>query len=141
MERSELINTVSKLVSDHWNNTSSPLLIADIPTKIKEEKAIDYKIILGDERLKAFAIDTQGSDKYKVVMHPTQIAKIGLVPYNEEFSFDTESEKTEIVQKNNSSNNSRNATLSFLEAINKLPLKEKMSIEIPAYVLAKLISK
>jgi len=141
MERQDFISEVAKIVSEHWRIEKNALYIADIPTKIREAKGIDYKEIIGDERLKAFALDTEGAESYKVVMHPRQKAKIGLVPYDVEFSFQEEPKNNGTKILHDISHNSRETTLSFLEIINKLPLQEKASIQIPVHIIAKLISK
>lgn len=141
MKREELIKEVAKIVSEHWRIENNALYIADIPTKIREAKGVDYKEIIGDERLKSFALDTEGADSYKVITHPRQKAKIGLVPYGVEFSFQEEPEDDNQKMTHNISRNSRETTLSFLELIDNLPSQEKTSIQIPAHIIAKLISK
>lgn len=141
MDRSEFIKEVSKIVAEHWREEETPLFIADIPTKIRETKGINYKDVLADERLKKFTVDTEGPDSYKVVMHPNQIAKIGLIPYEVDFSFEDKSNNIKTPSKSHISGNSRETTLSFLELIDNLPIQEKTSIEIPTYIIAKLISK
>lgn len=43
------------------------------------EAGIEYRTVLNGERLKAFVERTEGEGRYRVIKHPHQRAKIGLV--------------------------------------------------------------
>lgn len=87
LDRSDFINFLRDETKNHWNAFSKPLYIADIPSLLRERKSVDYKTILGEQRLKGFAEETAGSSSYLVVKHQFQKAKVGLIPPGEIFDF------------------------------------------------------
>lgn len=140
MNKEELVKEITDIVKEHWDTTLSALFIADIPTKVRERKGVDYKEVIGDERLKPFVISSAGSESFDVIEHSKQIAKIGLVPHGTEFQFPDEDNPVITQLTVHSLGRSREKTISFLELIDKLPLQEKLSINIPTHIIAKLIS-
>ena len=117
------------------------LLLADVPSELKEHKQPNYRDILGEKRLKAFATETQGADGYRLIQHPNQKAKLGLVPYDEDFVFpDTEADDPAPKRPKHLPSNTRRTTLEFLSIVNSLTEKEQSEIVIPARIVAKLLA-
>ncbi len=107
-----------------------------------ENNKIEYRTILSGERLKAFAERTQGEDTYKIVRHPHQKARIGILKYDAEFEFDISDQKLLSNKTLKNANENRNLLLlDFLDAISKLPDTDIDSIVLPTRVLLKLAGK
>lgn len=131
-------------VAEHWNDDSTPYLLSNLPSDLKPE-GVDYREVLGEEKLKAFAKRTEGAETYRLVEHPTQKAKIGLVPSDSQFEFvvdETVKEESEVnsVQRPKKGEGSR-AVLDFLHALNKLTDEDLNEIIIPTKIWVKLIAR
>lgn len=129
---------------ERWDNDSPPYLLSNLPSDLKPE-GVDYREILGEEKLKAFAKRTEGAETYKLVEHPTQKAKIGLVPSNSNFEFlvdETLNEEPDIntAQRPKRSEGTR-AVLDFLHTLSKLTDDELNQIIIPTKIWVKLITR
>lgn len=100
---------------------------------------IDYRAMLEGEKLKAFIERTQGEGRYRVVKHPTQRAKIGIVKHGSEFEFDAADmdEPKEHFEKVSERRNG-SALLGFVDALSKLPPQSLEGFVIPARVLVEL---
>ena len=128
-------------VKFHWNSPKKVLLLADVPSELKEHKQQDYRDILGEKRLKAFASETQGVDGYKLIQHPNQKAKLGLIPYDADFEFpDDVAVGPAPKRPQHLPSNTRRTTLEFMNILNSLPEKDQAEIVIPARIVAKLLA-
>lgn len=146
LNRNELVEFLVSETRSHWDLLQQPLYLADIPSLLREKKSIDYKTILGDQRLKAFSEETSGDSSYLVVKHPFQKAKIGLIPVGESFTFPEEkivvsprawwSPKVEERETN-----TNRITLEFLKAVSGLTPEEQASIVIPTHIIVKLLNQ
>jgi hypothetical protein len=106
------------------------------------EKGIDYRTILEGEKLKAFVERTEGSGRYRVVKHPHQKAKIGLVKYGEKFEFSSNDHDDALLHDVQSPKTQHSSALfEFLDALSKLPVEDLDGIVIPTRVLVKLSKK
>lgn len=141
MNETQLKEFLIGRVKFHWDSANNMLFLADIPTELREHKKLNYRDILGEKRLKAFAAETEGKDSYRLVQHPSQKAKLGLVPYEAEFEF-SDNEDNDIAQKRKEHfpHNVRQTTLEFLTIVNSLPETDQEEITIPTKIIAKLLS-
>lgn len=141
MDDKQLKEFLIERVNFHWNSPKKVLLLADVPSELKEHKQQDYRDILGEKRLKAFASETQGADGYRLIQHPNQKAKLGLVPYDADFEFpdDVGVEPTP-KRPQHLPSNTRRTTLEFMNVLNSLPEKDQAEIIIPARIVAKLLA-
>ena len=124
---------------ERWDAGRRPYFLSDvgIDMKIKE---IDYRAILGDERIKAFVLRTQDAAGYRLVTHPSQKAKIGIVPAGEEFSFSEASGADgEQTRKPTEPPSHERAVIAFLRALSRLPNEDQDAVIIPVRVLTKLL--
>lgn len=146
MEKAELIEFLKQKMDEHWRTRQSPYLLSEIPADLESHKGVSYKEILGEQRLKNFTSETSHEGGYKLVQHPTQSAKLGLVPYDSEFSFTPDNEPlvgvTERLSEDKKTNRSKlkYATITFLEAVSKLPESDQKEIQIPTRIIAQFIS-
>lgn len=141
MDEMQLKEFLIERVKFHWSTPKKVLLLADVPSELKEHKDLNYRDILGEKRLKAFATETQGADGFKLIQHPHQKAKLGLVPYESEFEFpDTVVDEPAPKRPKHLPSNTRRTTLDFLSIVNSLTEKEQSEIVIPARIVAKLLA-
>jgi len=118
---------------------AQPYLLSFAGPDLTEAK-IDYRGILGGEKLKAFAERTQGADRYRVVKHPHQRAKVGLLKHDEEFTFDLSEERPARAAGTWQPQGGAPLT-SFINALTHLSAEDLEDFVIPARVLVKLAQK
>lgn len=141
MDEEQLKEFLIERVKFHWSSPKKVLLLADVPSELKEHKQQNYRDILGEKRLKAFVTEAQDTDGFKLIRHPNQKAKLGLVPYDAEFEFpDTVRDEPVSKRPKHLPSNTRRTTLEFLSIVNSLTEKEQSEIVIPARIVAKLLA-
>ena len=141
MDESQFRGVLVKLVQAHWDSSKNPLLLADVPGELRVHEQLDYKRILGKKRLKAFLEEPQSDEGYKLIQHPTQKAKLALIPFNEDFRFpDVPDSDANAKQREDLSGDYRRVTLDFLRVVNSLSDRDQSEIIIPARIIAKLLS-
>lgn len=147
MENSEagLIEFLKEKARSSWDDAEQPYLLSMVSPDLKAED-IDYRSILGEERLKTFVKRTEGNNNYNMVEHPSQKAKVGVVPAGVQFTFvdNDEYQKTPIEdirpQKNSITERER-IVIDFLRILSKLPDKDLDGVIIPTRVLAKILGR
>lgn len=104
------------------------------------DAGIDYRAALQGEKLKAFVERTQGDGRYRVVKHPRQKAKVGLVPFGSDFEFadDGGEDATRERPARALASDHGSALLAFLDALSGLPPQALDGFTIPARVLVEL---
>lgn len=141
MDEIQLKEFLIERVKFHWETPKKVLLLADVPSELKEHKKLDYRNILGVKRLKAFASETEEAGGYRLIQHPDQKAKLGLVPYDAVFEFPVSAEdKSAPKRKKHFPSDTHQTTLNFLETVSALPEKDQAEIVIPARIVAKLLN-
>jgi hypothetical protein len=127
----------------HWEESRSPYLLSNISPELKA-RGVDYRAVLGEQKLKDFVHANAGLD-FKVISHPAQRAKIGLIPAGEEYDFltvETDAAEGPIEAPRKSVGGSRvGAMVSFLRALSHLTDEELDQIVIPTRVLVKLVAR
>lgn len=131
-----------------WEQRREPYLLSFVATDLKDI-GVDYQSVLLGEKLKAFVARTQGKTTYRVVQHPTQRAKVGLIPFDAHFDFQSEpkdsletagSQADTAHDPDERSRPSRADTIvGFLRLLGQLPANELHSINIPVSALARLL--
>ena len=121
-----------------WDDEQRPYLLSDVGSDMKA-RGIDYRSILGEERLKAFIERTQDAGGYNVVQHPRQTAKIGIVPAGVSYRFPDEA-ASEHRPESPSGDSARQgkAIVEFLRALSRLPDADQDSVVIPVRIITKL---
>lgn len=133
---------IADQTQQHWDSHQTPWLISSIPAELKA-RGIDYRSILGEQRLKAFAQERSGSN-YQVVTHPSQRAKVGLIPAGKTYEFPEEPAPEQPAEREELPKvarvNTAYATIRFLRALGELEDEDLDSVVIPTRVLVKLLS-
>lgn len=125
--------------TERWQSEQRPYLLADVGADMKL-RGIDYRTILGEERIKGFVQRTQHTAGYRLVEHPFHKAKIGIIPTDAEFSFvEAEGEEVEPPRKPASPPREGREVIAFLRALSRLPDADQDAVVIPVRVLTKLL--
>jgi hypothetical protein len=149
MRMAEIADDAQQQIADHivqrtletWERKKEPYLLSQISTELSP-KGLNYKSVLGaGTTLKQFVSTLPG---VRVVIHPIQKAKVGLVPADSGFSFEIE---PGVGAGGGLDDRPRRArvpsrkyvVMQFLDALSKLPEEELKSVNIPVHILAKLI--
>lgn len=133
----EIIDTIINITNDFWEKESRPLLLSNLPGKLKEGGIEDYKTIIKNESLKDFLEKTESDKTYKLVKHKNQKAKLGLIPAKENFDF---SNGISGDKKKTTNKISNKIVVDFFKSLSKLSDDELDSIVIPTRILVKLIN-
>ena len=138
-----LADVITKKTQEHWDDKQTPFLLAHVVPAIVKE-GFDYKALIAPLSLKQFASGMNG--KVKVIQHSSHKARVGLIPANEEYSFEQlpvttpkQAAKDDIVNRGPRSN--KYVVLNFLQALSDLSDEELEKVVIPASVLAKLLKE
>lgn len=136
----DIIKTITDIINSFWNDEKRPLLLSSLPSKLKEIGVVNYKEIINNVPLKDFIENTSSKNSYKLVMHETQRAKIGIIPASESFDFSGTQSKEEY-KREPKIVKSEKVTIDFIKLLSSLSNEELDSIVIPTRILVKLISK
>lgn len=143
LDEQGLIAHLKQKTQERWDADEQPYLISLIASDLITIGE-DYRTILGEERLKPFVKRVEEAGAFRVVEHPSQLAKVGLVPADKEFEFGVEeglAENTQLRESTNRSNTREQAVVGFLKALSRLPDSALDEVVIPTKVLVRLLSK
>jgi hypothetical protein len=140
-----IIQFVRDGAADRWERDQSPYLVSDIGNDLKAE-GISYRDIIGEEINLVGFLRENAAGKFKVIAHPIQKAKVGVIPPDRDYSFDRRVEPTPDSSERRFERTRRQTpkkyvVLNFLEALAELDESEIEKIQIPLSVLAKLLVK
>lgn len=126
-----------------WAAGQQPYLLARLSPDLAKE-GINYKGVLGEQRLKDFL--RSAPNLVRVVTHPTQKAKIGLVPPGQAYEFPNAPEQAQpkppiSTASSEKSNGSKRRWIvsSFLQLVSELDDAEAAQVQIPTHILTKLM--
>jgi len=136
----EPITKILKEKADQmWSELSQPYLLSLAGPELKS-RGIDYLAALGGERLKAFVRRTAPQSGYRLVEHPTQKAKVGIVPSGIDFQFSEAEEGAEPARPRVPGNNAQ-VLVAFLRALRNLPGDDLDKVIIPTRVLVRILGQ
>jgi hypothetical protein len=94
-DQAENLHTViTQRTQEHWDKTGEPYLLSRLgPDLLSQE--IDYPSIIKPYKMRPY-IEFHMADVVKVISHPTQKQKIGIIPASKNYKFDEESNKNNI---------------------------------------------
>lgn len=136
MDESSLIESILTIVDSHFKEDGQPILLSKLqPIVINKMSKEKYEKLLNGRTLKQFLQATSSNESgYRVVIHPNQAAKIGVVPFDSEFSYDENHSHTEKSAPQKSSDRVQ-ALLKILSSLSDQDLEK---IDIPVTVFVKL---
>ena len=128
----ELLQEITQKVSDFWSVNKSPFLVSQLGAN--HTKA-DIRVATKGIAIVRWIQENASKLKVKLIYHPTQKEKIGLIPANEVFEYENNTPKL------TSPSNEKELTLAFLEMLKtKCTPQELDQIEIPTKILVKLLT-
>jgi hypothetical protein len=136
----ELNAFIIRQTNEHWEKKKSPYLLSNISTDLIPY-GVNYRNIIGEgTTLKQYV---SGLPPVRVVVHPIQKAKVGLVPASSGFAFEMEPTVTggsgSERPKRPRMPSQKHIVMQFLNLLSKLSAEELKSVTIPVHVLAKLV--
>ncbi len=142
----ELKQFLVKRTNEVWAESQYPYFLARVQPELRAEGK-DYREVTGTTLLSSYVENVPG---VRLVRHPHQKAKIGLVPATSSFAFPDVEEATgravEIVPRAASSTTmsgrkkkSERVLLEFLYALSRLDEDDLEGFSIPARVISKLL--
>ena len=135
--KSILVEKLNQLATTHWEVKAEPLLLSQVGVSLQAE-SLDYKSILEDSSIRRFV--SEHCPQLKVVQHPTQFAKIGIIPVSEQYAFPLDqSSNTSVHRQSDSVRKSRRALYDFISALADLPESDTQGVVIPTNVLIQLL--
>jgi len=134
----DLETFLSRKAQEEWSKNSQPYFLALVQPELKKMDK-DYKEAIPDQRLNEF-VDQAKS--LKLVRHPTQFAKVGIIPSDKEFSFSDDKRTPEppIVPMNKRVA-SEAALVQFVDAISRMPKEDLVEFKVPATLLVSLLNR
>lgn len=135
MTSDDLAEALRAVAEENWRTLRQPMLLSGLPRKLEERLKADYKQLLGSENLKGFIQSTGSANGYRLVEHPTQRAKLGLVPASVDFKFTDDSENAVLLE-----DVSARDIEGFVRVLCSLTPNELSRVLLPAHLVVKLIS-
>lgn len=124
-----------------WEDKARPYLLARLSPDLAA-RGIDYRAVLGEQKLKDFV---RTSDKLKVIVHPHQKSKIGLIPPEQDYTFPEEAEApdpsapSQQPRERSTASRRRYVVTNFLQLLSELDDAEAAQVVIPTNILTKLM--
>ena len=139
MDQDELKSSLKAIAGKRWEIDQKPVLLSEVgPILVKEAGATDYRTLLNGKSLKAFIKETGEDSGYRLVEHPTQGAKVGLLPLNAKFDFATNATE-QLPKKSDAFRKRENRAVALLEILASLPEEDLTQISIPVSIIVKLL--
>lgn len=136
MEETQLSRHLKTIADEAWAKSNGPALLSNLPGELHAVAGNDeYRGALGKRTLKAFIAETGSANGYKLVEHPTQRAKVGLLPSDVEFSFPPDAK---VGQNTDNQRAGASDVVALLTILGKLSPEDLEKITIPVSVLVKL---
>lgn len=139
MNQDELKSSLKAIADKHWETRQEAILLSELaPALASEAGTTNYRTLLDGKSLKAFIKDTGENNGYRLVEHPTQVAKVALAPLNAKFEF-IANVAEKMPKKLEASRHRDNRALALLEILATLPEEDLAQISIPVSTLVKLL--
>lgn len=133
----------AKRAREAWEKDQQPYLLARLSPELAEE-GMDYKSVLGGQRLKDFF--GGAAEQVKVVRHPSQKSKVGLIPADKDFAYveaaapaDRKAPPRTVTPERFNGSRRRNVVAHFLQLVSELDEADAAQVQIPTHILTKLM--
>lgn len=135
MSRESILDALRKIVEDYWRDNEKPLLFSMLPSFLEREIP-GFKNEIEGGSLKKFVMEEPHG--YILVDHPTQKAKIGLIPSGENYIFQDEIPGNKTPKNKDNVRKNENKAITLLRMLSDLPKEDIDKINIPLSVIVKL---
>jgi hypothetical protein len=135
MDSAQIVTALHEIAVAGWSRSPPmPTYLSLLPRLLQDRLNGDYKDALAGETLKAFIERTENQKQYRLLAHPTQRAKLAIIPFEAEFNFDNAISEFSPQVLNSAD------VASFAKLLNTLSPQTLADWDIPATVVLKLIS-
>jgi hypothetical protein len=135
MMANDLTAALRKIAQENWSSSSHPILLASLPKRLEVIIGSDYRSLLADQSLKSFIRATEATGKYRLVQHPTQSAKVGLLPAEAVYEFPGDSghlvARVDVSPKD---------VEGFVRVLDSLTTEELRHVTLPATLVVRILS-
>lgn len=139
MSKSSLVKLLEDFASDQWENNSCPILLSNLPPLISSKNP-NFKSELNGLSLKSFISKEEQNHKFKLIQHPTQKEKLGIIPRGKSYVFpESPALPKEISDSIEDDKSSEKTLLDFLKLLKKLPSEDLIQIQLPISILVKFV--
>jgi hypothetical protein len=136
-----IIDFAAAQAAKEWEEKQRPYLLARLSPDLAGQ-GVDYREVLGEQKLKDFV---RTSDKLKVVAHPDQKSKIGLIPPDKQYAYPANEAVPTVTPaashppERSSASRRRYIVANFLQLVSELDEAEAAQVQIPTHILTKLM--
>ncbi|WP_322071929.1 hypothetical protein [Paraburkholderia bannensis] len=130
-----LSEALRAIAEEGWRARSQPVLLSALPKMLSERLREDYKPVLGSRSLKNFIKGSGPAKGYRLVEHPSQRAKLGIVPAGVDFEFSDETGIAEAL-----ADVSKQDIEGFVKVLASLTPDELRQVSLPASLVVRLMS-
>lgn len=133
----DLKNAIVKHVGQEWRQ-GRILLTSHLGHLLRDDEIVPSEIIIGKSVTNFIR---ESVPEVEVVKHPSQRAKIALIPKGEKYSFESEVVESVDIEDDHSDTlkKSRGAFYAFVREISRLPASEIDKVNIPFSIVVKLL--
>ncbi|MCL4632822.1 MULTISPECIES: hypothetical protein [Burkholderia] len=131
----DLSKALRAIAEENWRARSQPVLLSVLPKMLSERLREDYKPVLGSRSLKNFIKGSSTAEGYRLVEHPSQRAKLGIVPASVDFEFSDEASIAEAL-----ADVSKQDVDGFVKVLASLTPDELRRVSLPASLVVRLMS-
>ena len=135
-----IVDFLSQRAQSWWDEHQAPYLLAFVAPELNS-KGIDYRAVIGEERLKGFVERHVADGQFRLVAHPLQYAKVGIVPVGVAFEYETTVEEANPGNRKEPREKPDDTLIRFLRALEHLPASELDKIVLPTSVLVRLVGR
>jgi hypothetical protein len=122
-----------------WDERQSPYYLSYVATDLKK-LGVDYRELVGPLKLSQWAASSEVPDTV-LVSHPTQRARIGFVPSDSGFEFDTAEAASEGESRPKGPNVRTRSLVQFVQTLADLPEDAVADLSVPAKTLIALLQR
>jgi len=87
MTTDDLVAALRRIAIEGWESNKQPVFLSYLPKLLSEALGADYRDLLGGMSLKKFIVQSDASVGYQIAQHPTQRAKVGILPAGVSYEF------------------------------------------------------
>ena len=139
----ELITFLTHQANQAWKaEPPQPYLLSNVTPDLKAQGK-SYRGAVGEKGLAQWALSAE-QHKFTVVRHPTQKAKVGVIPFGEVYVFPEkriESNAENQPLQTTGARRTKPIIVRFLESLSRLEQSDLVKIEIPVDIIAKLMKE
>ena len=137
-----IANYIIARAQQEWDERRYPLLLSRISPELTLQ-GVNYKEVLPTGLTLRQFVSTLDKN-VRIVVHPTQRAKIGIVPNDSTFVFEAEPSVAPVNPERSKKPrqlSQRYVVMQFLAALSRLSDEDQKSVNIPTHILARLMEK